>query len=102
MATTRDEIKPAELVKFEQQVKIKKQWSTKVGGGNKKFWSSLRPAASSDTVFAADHEGKVSAIDIASGKRLWSTELDVSISGGVGYASGPGIGWLVLKVKSMY
>ena len=83
-----DEIKPAELVKFEQQVKIKKQWSTKVGGGNKKFWSSLRPAASSDTVFAADHEGKVSAIDIATGKRLWSTELDVSISGGVGYAPG--------------
>ena len=83
-----DEIKPAELVKFDQQVKIKKQWSTKVGGGNKKFWSSLRPAASSDTVFAADHEGKVSAIDIATGKRLWSTELDVSISGGVGYAPG--------------
>ena len=39
-------------------------------------------------MFAADHEGKVSAIDVASGKRLWSTELDVAISGGVGYASG--------------
>ena len=83
-----DEIKPAELVKFEQQVKIKKQWSTKVGGGNKKFWTSLRPVSNGETVFAADHEGKVSAIDIASGKRLWSTELDVAISGGVGYASG--------------
>ena len=83
-----DEIKPAELVKFEQQVKIKKQWSTKVGGGNKTFWTSLRPAANDEAVFAADHDGKVSAIDIASGKRLWSTELDVSISGGVGYASG--------------
>ncbi|MDB4260785.1 outer membrane protein assembly factor BamB, partial [Porticoccaceae bacterium] len=77
-----------ELVKFEQQVKIKKQWSTKVGGGNKKFWTSLRPASNGETVFAADHEGKVSAIDVASGKRLWSTELDVAISGGVGYASG--------------
>jgi outer membrane protein assembly factor BamB len=83
-----DEIKPAELVKFEQQVKIKKQWSTKVGGGNKKFWTSLRPASNSDTVFAADHEGKVSAIDVATGKRVWSTDLDVSISGGVGYAAG--------------
>ena len=83
-----DEIKPAELVKFEQQVKIKKQWSTKVGGGNKKFWTSLRPASNSDTVFAADHEGNVSAIDVATGKRVWSTDLDVSISGGVGYAAG--------------
>lgn len=83
-----DEIKPAELVKFDQQVKVKKKWSTKVGGGNKTFWTSLRPATNGDTVFAADHEGKVSAIDIATGKRSWSTELDVSISGGVGYAPG--------------
>ncbi|MDC1211385.1 outer membrane protein assembly factor BamB [Porticoccaceae bacterium] len=83
-----DEIKPAELVKFDQQVKIKKQWSIKVGGGNKQFWNSLRPAANSDTVFAADHEGKISAFNVATGKRRWSTELDVSLSGGVGYAAG--------------
>lgn len=83
-----DEIKPAELVKFDQQVKIKKQWSTKVGGGNKQFWNSLRPATNGDSVFAADHEGKISAIDVATGKRRWTTELDVSLSGGVGYAAG--------------
>ena len=83
-----DEIKPAELVKFDQQVKIKKQWSTKIGGGNKQFWNSLRPAANSDTVFAADHEGKISAFNVATGKRRWSTELDVPLSGGVGYAAG--------------
>jgi len=82
------EIKPAELVKFEQQVKIKKQWSAKVGGGNKKFWASLRPAANRDSVFVADHAGKVSAIDLATGKRRWSTELDAPLSGGVGYAAG--------------
>ena len=82
------EIKPAELVKFQQQATIKKQWSAKVGGGNQKFWNSLRPAASSESVFAADHEGKVSAFALDSGKRLWSKELDVSLSGGVGYAAG--------------
>ena len=82
-----DEIKPAELVKFEQQVKIKKQWSTKVGGGNKQFWNSLRPATNGDSIFAADHEGKISAIDVATGKRRWTAELDISLSGGVGYAA---------------
>ena len=82
-----DEIKPAELVKFDQQVKIKKQWSTKVGGGNKQFWNSLRPATNGDSVFAADHEGKISAVDVATGKRRWTTELDVPLSGGVGYAA---------------
>jgi len=82
------EIKPAELVAFEQQAVIKKQWSTKIGGSNKKFWGSLRPAASDDSVFAAAHEGQVSAFDIESGKRRWGTDLDVSLSGGVGYAVG--------------
>jgi outer membrane protein assembly factor BamB len=81
------EIKPAELVKFSQEATIKKQWSVNIGASNKDFWNSLRPTASAELVFAADHEGKVSAIDIVTGKRRWSTELDVLLSGGVGYGS---------------
>ena len=82
------EIKPAELVKFSQEAEIKKQWSVNIGASNKDFWKSLRPAASAELVFAADHEGKVTAIDIASGKSRWSTELDQLVSGGVGYGAG--------------
>ena len=82
------EIKPVELVKFSQEATIKKQWSVNIGASNKDFWSSLRPAASQERVFAADHQGKVTAIDIATGKIRWSTELDVLVSGGVGYGAG--------------
>jgi len=81
------EIQPAELVKFSQEATIKKQWSVNIGASNKDFWNSLRPAASAELVFAADHKGKITAIDIATGKSRWSTELDVLISGGVGYGA---------------
>ena len=82
------EIKPAQLVKFDSEAKIKKQWSVNVGADNKDFWKSLQPAASAELVFAADHQGKVTAIELDTGKRRWSTELEVLISGGVGYGAG--------------
>lgn len=81
-------ITPAELVKFESEVSVKRLWSTKVGSGNRDYWSSLRPVASSDTIFAGSHEGNVVAVDIATGKERWAIDLEVAISGGVGYAAG--------------
>ena len=57
------EIKPAELVAFDQELTLKKQWSVNIGSGNKDFWNSLRPVASNELVFAANHEGVISAID---------------------------------------
>lgn len=82
------EIQPAELVEFDQEATITKQWSANIGADNKDFWNSLRPAASTELVFAADHEGKITAIDLATGERRWSTELEQLVSGGVGYGSG--------------
>lgn len=76
---------PAELVKFEQEVAIKRQWSANVGSGVKDFWNSLRPTSDGSAIFAADHEGKVTAIDLGNGKKIWATDLEVSLSGGVGY-----------------
>jgi outer membrane protein assembly factor BamB len=82
------EIQPAKLVKFDQEVSLKKQWSVNIGASNKDFWNSLKPAASDELVFAADYEGKITAIDVASGKVRWTMELDVLISGGVGFGAG--------------
>ncbi|MGB0450323.1 MAG: outer membrane protein assembly factor BamB, partial [Porticoccaceae bacterium] len=82
------EIRPAELVKFSERASLKKQWSVNIGASNKEFWNSLRPAASEELVFAADHRGKVTAIDVATGKRRWSTKLEKPVSGGVGYGKG--------------
>ena len=80
-------IEPAELVKFDAEVKVKRQWSAKVGAGAREYFKSLRPAASAEAIFAAGYEGKVTALDVQTGKRIWSTELDVPLSGGVGYGA---------------
>jgi outer membrane protein assembly factor BamB len=81
-------IEPAELVKFKPEVDIKRQWSAKVGSGTRDYWAGLKPIASRSAVFAAGHEGNIVAVDKDTGKRLWSTDLEVGISGGLGYGSG--------------
>jgi len=81
-------IMPAELVKFKQEVSIERQWSASVGSGNQDYRNSLRPTADGKNIFVADHEGTVSALNISNGKKVWQTELEVSVSGGVGYGAG--------------
>ncbi|MEP1472551.1 MAG: outer membrane protein assembly factor BamB [Halieaceae bacterium] len=79
---------PAELIKFEQTVKIKKLWSTGVGDGQGKGLYKLQPVMTSSTIYAASAEGEVKALERSRGKKLWSTDLETGLSGGVGYYDG--------------
>ena len=79
---------PAELIKFEQTVKIKKLWSTGVGDGQGKGLYKLQPVMTESVIYAASAEGEVKAMDRARGKKLWSTDLETGLSGGVGYHDG--------------
>lgn len=81
-------ITPAELVKFKQEVSIKRQWSTSIGSANQDYRNSLRPTVNADSIFTGDHEGTVTALNIGNGKKVWQVKLDVSVSGGVGYGAG--------------
>lgn len=81
-------ITPADLVKFEPEVSVVRQWSAKIGAATNDYWTSLKPAASKDTVFASDHQGTVTALNLETGKSRWSTNLEASVSGGVGYGAG--------------
>ena len=83
-----NEIKPAELKSFAEEIRVKKIWSKSVGGSREKYWRSLQPSASDEMVFAASHDGRVSAMAISDGSRRWSTDLEVGISGGVGHGGG--------------
>ena len=83
-----DDLKPAELFKFDQKVILKELWSTKVASNNKKFWAKLQPTASQDSLFLADHGGTITALDAQTGKRRWTADLDAAVSGGVGYGAG--------------
>jgi len=81
-------ITPAKLVDFTSEVSIERRWSVSVGSGTKGYLISLRPAASRDTIFAADYTGQVTALDLTSGKKRWEINLDTMVTGGVGYGAG--------------
>lgn len=82
------EPEPAELVKFDQEVELKTEWSRSIGDGQGETYNLLVPAVYGDEIFAADNEGLVVAMDRHTGKVNWKQELEVPVSGGVGVGYG--------------
>lgn len=78
---------PAELVDFEAALKIKTLWSESLHGSNGAAIHDV-PAYSDGRIYVADHQGNVTALDAKTGKRIWSVDLDVPISGGPGVNDG--------------
>jgi outer membrane protein assembly factor BamB len=89
-----EELTPKKLVKFKSTVKIKRLWSTKVGGDSEFLLVGLRPVGDGNLIYAASQDGKVVAIDPDNGKPRWKVDLDVEIS------AGPGVGEGVLAVAT--
>jgi len=70
-----DETKPAELVKFEAEIKLERVWKAGIGQGLGKKYLRLMPAVVADRVIAADGYGVVEARDRFSGKRVWAADI---------------------------
>ncbi len=79
---------PASLVKIRETVRIEKLWSANVGGAAPKLRLGLGVAAEGGRVFAAGHDGDVSAYALNSGKTLWQAKTRVKIAGGPGVGDG--------------
>jgi outer membrane protein assembly factor BamB len=89
-----EEAEPKELVKLKNTIKIKKLWSTKVGGKSEFLLVGLRPIGDGNLIYAASQDGKVMAIDPDSGKSRWKSELGIELS------AGPDVGEGVLALAS--
>jgi len=83
-----DELQPTELLDFKQTLEVKRLWSTKLGDGTESLRIALSPAGDGNRVYAASYDGKVSAFDPESGRRIWRTETDVVLSAGPGVGEG--------------
>lgn len=81
-----EELEPAELIDFETQVPVKRQWSTGIGSDAEFLRVALRPMGDGNRVYAASVNGNVVALDPESGKQVWRTKL------GINLAAGPGVG----------
>ncbi len=82
------ELEPAELVKIETTIDIKKIWSAKLGGDAEFLRVNLQPAGDGNRIYAASRDGVVSAFDPETGKRAWQTKLDTELSAGPGVGEG--------------
>lgn len=84
----KDEPQPAELSRFDEEVRLREIWSVGVGDGQGELFNRLKPHFADGKVFAASNDGEVIAVDAESGRRLWRQRTDYVITGGVGYGNG--------------
>ena len=80
-----DATAPVELERIDTKVKLKKQWSTKIGDGQGDGFYKITPTLVDGVLYVASSDGEVAAITAADGDRLWRVELERPLSGGVGY-----------------
>ena len=80
-----DATAPVELERIDTKVKLKKQWSTKIGDGQGDGFYKITPTLVDGVLYVASSDGEVAAISAADGDRLWRVELERPLSGGVGY-----------------
>lgn len=82
------QIEPEPLVDFEPTLEVHEVWSRGVGDGADEQRVKLRPLIDFDRVYAADREGLVVGLELASGRTLWETELELPVAGGPGAGEG--------------
>lgn len=75
---------PADLVKFEPELKLKKRWSVSVGNGQGKSYTKIAPVLADDYIYVAAHNGHVLCVEQESGKKRWLQKTKLPITGGVG------------------
>lgn len=67
---------PVPLVELESPASVDEIWSRSLGDGEGLSGTRQRPASDGDAVYAADDEGRLLALDPATGKTRWTVELD--------------------------
>lgn len=78
-----EELGPAELVDFAEEIDVKTLWSRGIVSGQGGF-NRLQMYKSDDVIYVAGHEGDVTAVAADSGKVIWSENYELPITGGVG------------------
>ncbi len=81
---SKDVPEPTPLAKFEEEVRLKKLWSKRIGKGSGENYNKMTPRVDGNYIYAADIEGTVIAVGKNDGKVSWKTKLEEPLSSGLG------------------
>lgn len=84
----KDVAPPAELVEFEPAMRVERVWSADTDGGDDVLRLGLRPAVAGERVYLAGHGGDIQALELASGREVWSASTKLELSGGPAVGEG--------------
>ena len=79
---------PAELLDVVSETTIDRNWRINVGNGQGDNYKKLTPVVDGGFVFAASDDGEIIAVNTINGDLMWQTEVENSITGGVGAGDG--------------
>lgn len=79
---------PRELVDFQREVNLVRDWSRDVGNGQGDNYTRIEPTFDGGVVYAASENGVVVAITADQGEEVWRTRIRSTITGGVGAGRG--------------
>ncbi len=79
---------PAALTDFTETAMVSKLWSAKAGKGEKRLGVRQGPVIADGRVYAAAVDGGVRALDLQTGKSLWTYDSELRLSGGPGVGGG--------------
>ena len=79
---------PAELLDVVSEATINRNWRINVGNGQGDNYKKLTPVVDGGFVFAASDDGEIIAVNTINGDLMCQTEVENSITGGVGAGDG--------------
>ncbi|MGH8279927.1 MAG: outer membrane protein assembly factor BamB [Gammaproteobacteria bacterium] len=79
---------PAKLAPFTPGVRVNRLWSASVGSADSILRLGIVVASDGINVYAAGHDGEVSAFALKNGRRLWRTSTGQAITAGPGVGNG--------------
>lgn len=72
-----DELKPAPLMEFVPEARVRTEWRESVGAGLGRRYNRVQPAIRGDRIYTADAYGMVEARERDTGERIWQTRIGV-------------------------
>lgn len=79
---------PAPLVKFTPKLKVQRLWHDSVGSADAILRFGITPASDGKNVYAAAHDGEISAFALKDGSKRWKVSSKLPVSAGPGVGEG--------------